>query len=67
MNIYWNDLIKRICQEASKYINHNSGSSRDSAAVITVKIVVHDNQPKFWIVENSCKIEPSKMVEGLLK
>lgn len=66
MNIYWNDLIKRICSEAHKYLNSSNGS-RDSAAVVTVKIIVQDNKPLFWTVENSCKIEPAKMVEGLLK
>lgn len=66
MNIYWNDFIKRICQEAGKHLNANNGS-RDSAAVITVKIIVQDNKPVLWTVENSCKVEPARLVEGFLK
>ena len=62
INSYWNDLIKRLCHEANKYLK----TSKDTATVITVKVIVYDNKPVAWTIENSCKIEPAKMVQGLL-
>lgn len=66
-NIYWNNVIKRICQEAHKYLNASNGS-RDGLVIVRFKVVVDaDNKPRFWWVDGSAKIEPGNVAEEILK
>lgn len=64
MNQFWTPFILRVCKEAGKFTNAVYGS-RDTVAIITVKIVIADDKPLAWSIESSHKVEPSNKAKNL--
>lgn len=62
-NIYWDGVIRRICDEAA-YRLKNNGS--DGVAVINLNVMVgNDGKPIAWTVESK-RVEPSNKARDIL-
>lgn len=62
INIYWNSLISRICQEASHLLRNKKSNG---VAILTIKVLIKDEKPLHWIVEGKA-IEPGKTADQIL-
>lgn len=62
-NIYWDNIIKRVCNEAA-YQLKNNGS--DGLAVINLSVIIgNDGKPIIWTVEGR-RVEPSNRAKDIL-
>jgi hypothetical protein len=63
-NIYWDGVIRRICNEA-EYRLKNNGS--DGVAVISLNVLVgNDGKPIAWTVDGK-RIEPSSRARDIME
>ncbi len=63
MNIYWQDLIKRICQLSGLLLKNNS----DGIALIKINLIIgRNNKPLHWTVDGK-QVEPAKDADGFLE